>query len=158
MLRWLNRFEEVVSCTCLLVMSVVIIMQVFFRYCLSSSLDWPEELGRYLFIASVYIGASYAEQLDKHLSITILRTSGGAWLARVLPPFSRIVTVLFSALMVIWGVRMVFFVHSTSQVAPALQFPMWIVYICVPVGMACMGMRALTALFRKDTSAGKQGE
>ena len=43
----------------LAVMSVVIVIQVIFRYFISYSLEWPEELGRYLFIASVYIGSSY---------------------------------------------------------------------------------------------------
>lgn len=160
MLRWLNKFEEITSCACLIIMSVVIILQVVFRYCLSASLDWPEELGRFLFIASVYIGASYAEQMDKHLSITILRTSGGPWLAKVLPYFAQIVTVLFSAVMVVWGIRMVLFVHSTHQVAPAMQFPMWIVYLCVPVGMACMGLRAFLKIFhfRDQSSAERQGQ
>lgn len=160
MLRWLNRFEEITSCVCLIIMSVVIIMQVIFRYCLSSSLDWPEELGRFLFIASVYIGASYAEQMDRHLSITILHTSGGKWLGKILPYFAQIVTVLFSAIMVVWGVRMVVFVHATNQVAPAMQFPMWVVYTCVPLGMACMGLRALLRIFhlRNQASAGQQGQ
>ena len=148
MLRWLNRLEEIISCACMMIMTIVIIAQVFFRYCLANSLDWPEEFSRFLFIALVYLGSAYAEQMNSHLRITILCTSGGAWFARVLPRFAQIVTVLFSGLMVIWGMRMVGFVYNTGQLAPAMQIPMWIVYLCMPLGMACIGLRALEKLFR----------
>ena len=145
MLNRLDKFEEVLSSTLLILMTIVIIMQVFFRYCLSASLDWPEELGRYLFIASVYIGSSYAEQKDKHLSITILRTKNWA-LAKYLRPFALIVTIVFCAVMTWWGIRMIWFVQASQQVMPALQAPMWIVYAFVPLGMACMAIRSFINL------------
>ena len=155
MLRWLDKFEEVFSATLLIVMSVVIIMQVFFRYCLSASLDWPEELGRYLFIASVYIGSSYAEQKDKHLCITILRTK--KWfLAKWLHPFALIVSIVFCAVMTWWGARMVWFVQASQQVMPAIQAPMWIVYAFVPLGMACMAVRSFINLIRILSSNGQE--
>ena len=147
MLRWLDKFEEFVSSWLLILMSIVIIMQVFFRYCLSASLDWPEELGRYLFIASVYIGSSYAEQKDKHLSITILRTAKWS-LAKYMRPFALIVTIGFCALMTWWGIRMIWFVQASQQVMPALQAPMWIVYAVVPLGMGCMAIRSFINLIR----------
>ena len=149
MIRCLERFEEMLSSSLLVLMSVVISLQVFFRYCVSYSLDWPEELGRYLFIASVYVGSSYAEQKDKHLAITILRSSGGTWCAKYLPRISVIVTVVFCSFMTVWGVRMAWFVCQTGQVAPAMQFPMWIAYTWLPLGMACMGIRAFLKLFGK---------
>ncbi len=100
-------------------MSVAIILQVFFRYCVSYSLDWPEELGRYLFIALVYIGSGYAERENKHLAITILRTSGGAWGAKYLPLVALGVTAAFCGMMTVWGVNMTCFVWSP----PPCSFP-----------------------------------
>ena len=70
MFHFLDRFEEALSSFLLALMVVTSILQVFFRYCVSYSLDWPEEMGRYLFIALVYIGSGYAERENKHLSIT----------------------------------------------------------------------------------------
>ena len=149
MLHFLDRFEETLSSFLLALMSVAIILQVFFRYCVSYSLDWPEELGRYLFIALVYIGSGYAERENKHLAITILRTSGGAWGAKYLPLVALGVTAAFCGMMTVWGVNMTCFGWQTGQVAPAMQFPMWMVYACLPLGMACMGIRALIKSFRQ---------
>lgn len=69
MFHFLDRFEEALSSFLLALMVVTSILQVFFRYCVSYSLDWPEEMGRYLFIALVYIGSGYAERENKHLEI-----------------------------------------------------------------------------------------
>lgn len=132
----------------LAVMSVVIVIQVIFRYFISYSLEWPEELGRYLFIASVYIGSSYVEQKERHLSITILRTSGGRWGRDYLPILVQIIVIAFSALMTIWGISMVQFVHESQQVAPAIQIPMYLVYTCIPLGMGGMTIRAAINLYR----------
>lgn len=149
MFHFLDRFEETLSSFLLALMSVAIIVQVFFRYYVSYSLDWPEEMSRYLFIVLVYIGSGYAERENKHLAITILRTSGGAWCAKYLPLVALGVTVAFCGMMTVWGVNMAYFVWQTEQVAPAMQFPMWIVYACLPLGMACMGIRALIKFFRQ---------
>ena len=133
-------------------MSVVIVIQVIFRYFISYSLDWPEELGRYLFIASVYIGSSYVEQKQRHLSITILRTSGGRWGRDYLPIFVQLIVIAFSGLMTIWGIQMVQFVYESHQVAPAIQIPMYIVYTCIPLGMGGMTIRAAVNLYRNCRS------
>lgn len=157
MFHFLDRFEEALSSFLLALMVVTSILQVFFRYCVSYSLDWPEEMGRYLFIALVYIGSGYAERENKHLSITILRTSGGAWCAKYLPLLALGVTAAFCGMMTVWGVNMAYFVWQTGQVAPAMQFPMWIVYACLPLGMACMGIRVLIKFFRQLSLNRPQG-
>ncbi len=148
MLRFLKNIEEAVSSALLSAMTIVIIVQVIFRYFISYSLAWPEELGRYLFIASVYIGASYVEQHDKHLAITILRTNGGAFLRKWLPIIVRCINIAFSGLMAVWGTQMVLFMYKTNQLAPAIEVPMYIVYASIPLGMAGMVIRSAINLSR----------
>ena len=157
MFHFLDRFEEALSSFLLALLVVSSILKVFFRYCVSYSLYCPEEMGRYLFIALVYLGSGYAERENKHLSITILRTSGGAWCAKYLPLLALGVTAAFCGMMTVWGVNMAYFVWQTGQVAPAMQFPMWIVYACLPLGMACMGIRALIKFFRQLSLNRPQG-
>ena len=59
-LRFLDDNLEKMLCTITLaLMSAIIVLQVFFRYVLNNSLAWSEELARYLFIWTIYIGISY---------------------------------------------------------------------------------------------------
>ena len=66
MLKLFDKIDENLSAIFLGAMTVITVIQIVFRYFISYSLSWPEELGRYLFIAAVYIGASYAEKENKH--------------------------------------------------------------------------------------------
>jgi TRAP-type C4-dicarboxylate transport system permease small subunit len=146
-LLWLNKFEEITSSVALSLMAVIIILQVFQRYILQHSLDWPEELARYLFIYSVYVGASYAAFGRRHLEVTIVRTAFGEKAGNYFAIIAYIITVVFCGLMFVWGVKMVDFVITTNQLAPALQFPMYIAYICIPLGFFLMGLRTIWVIW-----------
>jgi C4-dicarboxylate transporter, DctQ subunit len=142
-LHWLNRFEEITASVALSFMAIIIILQVFQRYVVQHSLDWPEELARYLFIYSVYIGASYAALGRRHLEVTIVRTVFGEKIGKFFTIIAYIISSFFCGMMVLWGIKMVSFVIATHQVAPALQFPMYIAYICMPLGFGLMCLRTL---------------
>ena len=59
-LKWLDdHFEEAMMTTILAVMVVVLTAQVIFRKVLGNSLQWSEELCRYLFIWSGFLSLSY---------------------------------------------------------------------------------------------------
>ena len=146
MLRYLNAFEGFIVPVIMGLMALITIAQVFFLYVVAYSLDWPEELGRYLFIVAVYLGASLAERYDRHLAVTILRTSRVvSKIACLAGPFF---TVVLSVLMTVWGLQMTLFVYETEQLAPALQFPMYLLYAIMPLGLFLMGIHAVINFFR----------
>jgi TRAP-type C4-dicarboxylate transport system permease small subunit len=155
--HWINKFEEITSSAALSLMAAIIILQVFQRYVLQHSLDWPEELARYLFIYSVYVGASYAAFGRRHLEVTVVRTAFGKKLGNRFTIIAYGITVIFCGLMFVWGVKMVDFVIATNQLAPALQFPMYIAYICIPLGFFLMGLRTIWVIWKlfSENSNGK---
>ncbi|MDF1592707.1 MAG: TRAP transporter small permease [Desulfobacterales bacterium] len=146
--NWLNKFEEATSSVALSLMAIIIILQVFQRYVVQHSLDWPEELARYLFIYSVYVGASYAALGRRHLEVTIVRTIFGKKIGKLFTILAYSITVVFCGLMFVWGIKMVLFVIESNQLAPALQFPMYIAYICIPLGFLLMGIRTLWVIWK----------
>ena len=69
-IRWIdNNIERVLCVTLLALMSIIIVVQVFFRYVLQNSLQWSEEIARYMFIWLIYIGISYGVKTDKHQGV-----------------------------------------------------------------------------------------
>jgi TRAP-type C4-dicarboxylate transport system permease small subunit len=147
-MRYVNIFEVICTPLAMALMAVIIVCQVFFRYVIAYSLDWPEELGRYLFIISVYLGAAYAERYDKHLAITILRESRIQVISRAACLADPFFTVIFSIIMTVWGIQMSIFVYDTQQMAPAMQFPMFYIYTVMPLATFFMGLHAGMRFFR----------
>ncbi len=139
--NFLDKIEEVVSASCLAGMALIIAIQVFQRYVLQSSLDWSEELARYLFIWSVYVGCSYATQKDRHLEVTILRNVFGPTVAKYVTIAAYICTIGFCLCVTVWGFQMVQFLAGTGQKTPALEVQMYWVFLSVPVGMGLMALR-----------------
>lgn len=146
-MRVISWIEEVVSCLCMAGMVITIGMQVFNRYVMGSSLVWSEELGRYLFIWSVYVGCGYAMREDRHLQVTALKQFTGPFVNRVLDVFTQIATLVFCGFAVWWGIGMIRFLMQTGQEAPALEIPIYWVFLALPVGMALMALRCIQNLW-----------
>ncbi len=65
-----DNFEEIVCSITLGVMILCLSAQVIVRMVLGSSIDWTEELSRYTFIASVFLGAALAAKRCAHVRVT----------------------------------------------------------------------------------------
>lgn len=143
----LTRLEEAISCLCMAVMVAIIGMQVFNRYVLGASLVWSEELGRFLFIWSVWVGCSLAMRSDRHLRVTALAEFSGPRMRLALDVFAQVTTLVFCGFVVVWGIQMIGFLMRTGQEAPALEVPIYWVYLALPLGMALMGVRCLQNLY-----------
>ncbi|RUR30400.1 TRAP transporter small permease [Vreelandella andesensis] len=147
LLRFINRFEEILASLGLAFMVILISMQVFFRYVLGSSLGWSEELSRYVLIWAVYIGCSFAAKEDRHLEVTFIRSLLGPRARRFVISLSYIVTLAFCGFCVIWGIEMLNFLERTGQRTQTLGVSIYWVYLSLPVGMALMGIRILHRLW-----------
>ena len=69
-LHWLDEnLEEFLLVLFLILMTLIMGVQVLYRYILGASLSWSEELTRYLFVWSGFLSVSYCSK--KCLSIKI---------------------------------------------------------------------------------------
>jgi TRAP-type C4-dicarboxylate transport system permease small subunit len=139
--------EMIIASVSLVMMTGITAVQVFNRYVLQSSLDWSEELARYLFIWSVYVGCSYATQMDRHLEVTIIRNMFNRKFARPVTIIASIFTLLFCVFATVLGVKFIIFLAGTGQKTPALEINAYWVYLCMPVGLGFMGFRTLERLY-----------
>ena len=151
-----KNFEGVFTSLALGVMFLCIIVQVFFRYILNNSLDWPEEVARYCFVVSVFIGLGFVSRRGRHLEISAIKIYTPPPVARVFFYIATGITIAFAALMVFWGIEMTRFVYDSGQVCAAVAMPTYILYISVPVGMAVMILRTIEHAYDVRKNAFKE--
>lgn len=113
------------------VMTVLIVIQVFFRYVLGSSLSWSEESARYLFIWIVMLGASMGVKEGFHVSVTLFINKLPAVLRRIVDTVFTLFLGVMALVMVIYGYSIANTV--AIQVSPAIRLSMFWVYLSVPV-------------------------
>ena len=150
-MRWLRaldarvaRCERGTAVALLAVTVVIVILQVFFRYVLNSSLSWSEEAARYLFIWAALLGFSSSVEAGRLFSFEML--------AAKLPPAGRQVCAALFALaavaflwaLVVHGISLA--VRTMSQSSPAMGMPMAIAYAALPVGGVLIALHFLARL------------
>jgi C4-dicarboxylate transporter DctQ subunit len=143
-----EKFEETILCISFTVTITLIFAQVIFRYALQSSLSWSEELARYLFVWQVWLGAAWAAKIDKHINITAFKDKFSEKPQVILEVSVMIIWLMFSSFLTYWGSDIVKKIFLMRQKSPALQIPMWIPYLSVPVGNGLMSFRIIQRFIR----------
>lgn len=141
--RTINAVDMAISVTALTILVIIVSIQVFCRYVLQNSLDWTEELARYLSIWSVMFGCSYAMKTDSHLEMTILRSLVGPRLRKFIHAFACLMCLLFCLIMLYASIQSIENIRWSEQLTPAMQIPAWIIWMAMPVGMGLMGIQAI---------------
>jgi len=124
-------FAKWCGITTAIVMTVLVFMQVVYRYALEDSLSFSEELARYMFIWSVGMGSALALKTRSHIGVELVVERLPKHLAYPAKIAASVVNLLFFALLIWYGVEMT--IDTMDQESPALALPMGYVYLSVPL-------------------------
>lgn len=132
-----SKIDAVLGKTLVLIMSVMVInvlWQVFTRYVTGNPSSFTDELARYLMIWIGVLGAAYVSGRNLHVAIDILPTRSTKKTQKLLKTIVTLLVILFVLFaFVIGGSRLVYISYVLGQQSPALQLPLAVVYIIIPV-------------------------
>jgi TRAP-type C4-dicarboxylate transport system permease small subunit len=144
----LAKAEAAVLITLVAVMTVVVFLQVVYRYVLTQPLHWSEELARYLFVWLSILGATLGLQKRGHFGLDFFY--------RMFPDKGRrflqfLIYLLMGGVILVILVQGIKLVQVTMlQESPAMGISMGWAYACLPVAAALMTIHLLV-IFIKDT-------
>lgn len=149
----MRKIEKIADCVVFalvtLAASVMVastFLQVFFRYLVRSPLYWSEELGRYCFVYLVFVGGAWAGKNASHLGVDYLVSKLPARFSRFIDIVIDLLVMAFSVVVMAVSMRVV--PVNMRQLSPALEIPMGLVYLAIPVGFALMFVYYLCHLAR----------
>lgn len=148
----LAKGEAAVLIAFVVVMTVVVFLQVVYRYVLTQPLHWSEELARYLFVWLSILGATLGLQKGGHFGLDLffrMLPRTGQRYVQILIHFLT-GTVIFVILF--YGITLV--QKTVAQESPAMSISMAWAYASLPVGGALMAIHLLVIFFR-DWNNGK---
>jgi len=118
------------------------------KYASALNFSWAQELCIYLFIWMAKFGAAYGVRTGIHIGVDVLVNAARPALRRVLVSVALALGAFFTGVIAIMGVRWVSFIYGTGQISPDLEWPMWVIYLCIPLGSSLMCYRFLQVLVR----------
>ncbi len=113
------------------IMTVMIFLQVVYRYVLGESLSFSEELARYMFIWSVAMGSALALRTRSHIGVEILVERLPKSAAKPAKLVACALSLIFYGMLIWYGFEMVG--ETMDQESAALELPMGYVYLAVPL-------------------------
>ena len=127
----------------LLVMTVIVVVQVLFRYLLNIPLSWTDESSRFLMIYMTYLCLPFVYLTDKNIAMTFVTEI----LEQKTPRLFAFCTLLAHiAAIVVFAVWIYFgwnFFQTGAVMADSLPIPMYFIYVAPPVMMMVTVLYAL---------------
>lgn len=129
-------------------MTIIILLQVFFRFVVYAPFPWSEEIARFIMIWMAMFGSVIAFRRGRHIGVRFVveRLPEGMY-DRFIAPAVQLTTIAFLSLMAWQGWQLAY--KSRFQVSPAFDLSMIWPYLAIPIGMAMMVLD-VTADFLHD--------
>ena len=153
MLRILDRLEEtlivsLMAGATLLIFAAVVQrfaagIPLLYPYARLIDLGWAQELCIFMFIWMAKFGAAYGVRTGIHVGVDVLVRTLSPTRRRAVVLFSLGCGALFTCAVGTMGASFVYGLMDTDQTTPDLEWPSWIIYLCIPLGSYLMCFRFL---------------
>lgn len=150
--RGLTAFEKFCLGAGTAVAMTVATVQVVLRYIGGTGFFWAEELVVYTIIWTTFLAAGAAVRTGEHLTVELIHVVLGL---RHKSTVARVISVIGLAgavALTIFSLELVIAQQEYGQLSPALQLPMWIVYLAMPLSGLLMAVRFIQQIIAPSTA------
>lgn len=144
-IKWLDEhFEEFILIVFLVLISCITLLQVICRNVPAFPvLTWPEELCRFLWIATVFLSLPYTIRTETMLRVTALVDIMPWKVRNIINVIVDVITFVMMAVLTNAAVTVLMRIVESGETSPAMLLPMWIMYLIVLVGFILGALRSV---------------
>ena len=113
----------------------------------SINLSWAQELATYMFVWMAKFGAALGVRTGIHVGVDVLTNRLSPAARKPVIVFALLCGALFTGVIGTLGAIYVYQLDP-DEVSPELEWPSWIIYLCIPIGSYLMCLRFLQVTWR----------
>lgn len=113
-------------------MVLIVFAQVIFRYAFHNSLSWSEEIARYLLVWIIFLSTGYVLGQKAHIYLDVIFARFPRKLRSVLHKINAAIVLFYAYIVTHYGFELMMI--GTRQKSSAVEVPMYLVYIALPLG------------------------
>lgn len=147
-----NYIDQIVKWLLIVLMvaiPTIMMLQVVSRYVFNFPLSWAEELVRICFIWVVFMSACAALRRGEVVALDYLIKKLNKKLAFSLNLIGRLSVLTFLCFAIYSSYDMTAFVFQRASYTAAMEFPLWIVYLALPLGLFFMFYQLFVGLIHE---------
>lgn len=147
--RLFQRLERGFLGGAIIFSSLLLFINVVMRYVFLYPIYWAEELCRYLMVWMIFVGASQVTLQGGHVAVDIVPRLLPKRLKPVLGFLVNGVSIVFCIVLAYFAYKQMMRVRIAKQISPAMELPMWLVYLAIPLGTALMSIRYIQQMVQR---------
>ncbi len=154
----LNKFIGLLTGIFNFFLLILVLWGIFSRYILRSPSHIALEVSGYLMVLLSFLGAGYILLKEKHVSVQVLTIKIPEKFQKLHKLSVNIILMLFSLLIIYEGMDFVILAFQENYRSTSLlNFPLWVVYLTIPVGTFFFFLQTLRniLLYDKDSTISK---
>jgi C4-dicarboxylate transporter DctQ subunit len=152
LIKRLNAIEEGVLAYALLGIALFTFLETVLRYTISYTFTWFNEFANYTIIFCTYLGASVGVKYGTHFSMEALTEYCPDRVSHLLKTAAYFLSGVMAVLFVYYGTKHLFSLKSFGVKSSALQIPMYIPYIPIPLFSISLAFRFFALSYRHFNS------
>ena len=157
--RWLDEhLEEYMVVILTSIMTILLFLQVLFRFVLNLPLAWVEEISLYSMVWLCYFGCSLAIKKREHLKMEIITNFLRPKAKKVFDLISLVLFFAFAVFVLYHVTLLTADILQRGQVTAVLEIPKWIPYAGVPVAFLLMLIRMIQDYVRTISEMKELGQ
>jgi len=147
-LKWLERhFEELICCSCLVVIAVCVFSQVIARYLFHQGIHWTEEVAAMSMVWAVYMGAALCVRERFHIRILVGVISLPLRVGKIVIFISDLFWAFFSLFMIKVGIDYLAVAWKFTSLSPSLGINEFYPQTIIVIGYSLMVIRLIQTYF-----------
>jgi TRAP-type C4-dicarboxylate transport system permease small subunit len=111
------------------------------------NLSWAQELATYMFVWMAKFGAALGVRTGIHVGVDVFVQRLSPKAAKPVIVFALLCGALFTGVIGTLGAAYVYELDA-DEVSPELEWPSWMIYLCIPLGSYLMCFRFLQVMWR----------
>ena len=147
-LQQIRRWVEISIVALFAVLTTAVFAQVVARYVFNQPPAWTEELARFCQVWIILLASSICVRKGTHLAVDYLGPSLTEGLRRTVAVTTGCLMVIYSAVVVVWGARLM--VIGLAQTSPAMHLNMGLVYLIFPLAGGLMVLESVLVTFPRE--------
>ena len=142
-----DRAVDSAAALCLLAMSVIITIQVFYRYVLNDPLLWPLEGSLLIFVYLVWLAGASGMRDGNEIRIELAETYLPQSVTRVLQPILTCISISIITIVIFLGIKVVKF--QSTNVYDSFPFSRGVLFAVAPIVGSIMFVYLVRRLIRQ---------
>ncbi len=146
------RVEAIILAGGVLLMALNTCINVIARFVFGEGFFVSGEINRILIILVTFAGLGYAARHGRHIRMSAIYDTLPTMGRKVLMIIIALFTSAVMFFLCYYSVDYITTLQDRGRVIPALNIPIWLIYLWVPVGFAITGIQYLLTAIRNFTS------